>query len=708
MAHLATCPQCDHEMFVPDGAEDARVRCPSCQASFAASEAKSRELPTVEVVETSSHDADDIDFAAREIAPISPADELALPTSGIAHEGETHDELESADEWLPVAFDKTKNTHREPADELELSSSNAEAELSFDDLHVMLGDADTSPSTPQPPVAPQSNAAAEDDGALDLDFDEPKPAAAPVETPIETPEAAAQRIDAWFKSAKTLADVPALGDVPAPEDPHVEYSAQHPPQTPAPISSAAANATVDFGSENLDTLHMNEDFELDSQSADDPQHLPAWDNSQHMDELLADLGEKPHDELELAEPVAATGAADAEEPHAENSMAKHAAAWTPDEAVSVTPNGGKPRRQKSFVRTFAMTTIGGVMGLALGYYVLLWIGGPQADYLNWSSTLPKAILPSSFGKTSRLMVSGPIKPTMPVPSEPAANEPEPNADAVAKTDEEPAKSADEATKPANEGVKTAAATTSTDSAPAEKQAAFTEPAAATNPPEGDRYAVTTNKPAEPATLDTPPAEPMKAAPAAAPEPIRITGAPTFSAADLTAAIAAGKGAEAGLVTGNLTDNRDVARTKGLSYSILADLAQKTTFVDRAAADAAQLQQEADAVYRETLTTPHAREEVAQILPKWMASPNRKHAGVFFAGSVVGHEAKGSVTECNVDLGNGQSLPVIMSAATADSLQGSVAPVAVIGWIVNKPAENVPGYTGTAAQAIYAARVVPLQ
>jgi plasmid stabilization system protein ParE len=676
-------------------------------------EAKSRELPTVELVDSSDHPGDEFDFAARESSPISPADELSLslPPSGTAHEGEMHDELQSDDDWLPVAFDKSKGVKAHDAKEPELGISSTDEELNFDDLDAMLSDEDSQTEPPEPASLDLTERAkneaarnaAEDDEPLDLEFDEPK-AEVP---PAETPEEAARRIDAWFKSAKTLADVPALGDVPAPNDPQVDYHEQH--ETTGP-SAAATSATIDLSSANLDIHHMNEDFELDSHPGEEAHDGPTWDDSHRMDQLLADFEEQPPDELAISDADVADHADTSSDSH-DDSIAKEAAEWTPAEMVGVVANGDTPRRKKSFARTFAMTAFGGLFGLAAGYYVLLWILGPQGDFLNWANTLPKVVLPSSFAKSSRLMVSGPIKPVAPaVPSEePAATEPEPNSNAVAKAGDEPAKTTDETPKAADEAVKTADATASPGAAPAEKQASFTEPADAKNAPEGDRYAITTNKPAEPATLDAPPAEPMKdAAPAIARAPIHITGTPTFGTTDLTAAIAAGKGAEAGLVNGNLTDGRDVARTKGLSYSILADLAQKTTFVDTAAADAAALQQEADAVYRELLATPHAREEVAQILPKWMASPNRKHAGVFFAGSVVGHEAKGSVTECNVEVGNGQSLPVIMSTATAELLNGSAAPVAVVGWIVDKPAEKVPGYTGTATQAIFAGRLVPLQ
>ena len=223
-------------------------------------------------------------------------------------------------------------------------------------------------------------------------------------------------------------------------------------------------------------------------------------------------------------------------------------------------------------------------------------------------------------------------------------------------------------------------------------------------------ATTAEKPAvEPATLDAPPAVPIKenAAPS---EAVHIANAPSFVPADLSAALQAAKDAESGLVNGSMSDSREIAQTKGASYSKLADLAQKTMFVDAGSSpgDSAKLQQESDDVFRKALASAHTRDEVAQIVPMWIASPNRRHGGVFFAGSVVSHESKGAVSECSVDLGGGKSLPVLVPTAVGEQLKSSSQPVAVVGWIVDKPAEQVTGYTGTAPQAVFASKLIPLE
>ena len=155
-----------------------------------------------------------------------------------------------------------------------------------------------------------------------------------------------------------------------------------------------------------------------------------------------------------------------------------------------------------------------------------------------------------------------------------------------------------------------------------------------------------------------------------------------------------KKAQPSLVSGNLADSKEVARAKGYGYSMLADLAQKAAFVEASApADATgPLQQATEELFRQTLADAHTRGEVAVILPKWLGSRNRKHGGVFFAAKMVGHENKGSVTECRADLDSGQSITVLVPAAAAERLAESSRPMAVRG-VGRRPA-------GRAGQWLY--------
>ena len=452
---------------------------------------------------------------------------------------------------------------------------------------------------------------------------------------------------------------------------------------PQPKSPAASNnATVDLTAGGIDEFQLSDDFELDSPDEAES-NGPAWDDPQRMDKLLADFQNGSHSEHDRL----------GEEPS--TSEAAHddtvAADWTPDESMKISPPTDNPRRKKSLVRTLLMTSVGGLMGLALGYYALLWIRGPEIDVLEAGRYLPQVMLPSSFNKPPRQFAAAPVQPQVAERAETPADEP------AVPVDEESAKTADTETPPAE--------------TPAEQPASFNEPvdatSAAASEAEPTLEAVTADKPAEPATFNEPIAEPMKDEAAAA--KINIKGTPTFTAADLTAALQAGKEAESGLVNGNLADSREVARTKGFSYSILADLAQKATFIDAANADeAATLEQETTELFRSALSTPHARAEVAQIVTKWIASPNRRHGGVFFAGEIVGNEAKGSVSEYTVKISEGETLPVLVSPTMAEQLQASTAPLAVVGWIVDKPTDQIEGFTGANTQAIYAGRLIPLE
>jgi hypothetical protein len=254
-------------------------------------------------------------------------------------------------------------------------------------------------------------------------------------------------------------------------------------------------------------------------------------------------------------------------------------------------------------------------------------------------------------------------------------------------------------------------TAQTPAAPAEKQAAFTAPAEPAKKPADtdDRYAIpaTKNEPAmrEPAPLDAPPAKSItENAPKA--EPVRIANGPSFTGADVTAALHAAGTAETGLVTGNLQDGKEVAHTKGVSYMAIADFAQKATFADPA--DAIKTQHESDEFFRKLLSNAHARDEVAQIVPRWMSHPRRPQNGVFLAGSASHGEPKGSVVEYNVELNGGPKVVVVVPAADGKPLDASAKPVGVVGAIIDKPADEISGYTGSASQVVFAKKLLPLE
>jgi hypothetical protein len=163
-----------------------------------------------------------------------------------------------------------------------------------------------------------------------------------------------------------------------------------------------------------------------------------------------------------------------------------------------------------------------------------------------------------------------------------------------------------------------------------------------------------------------------------------------------------------LLEGNFAESKQVAQAKGRSYAVLADLAQKLMFTDISQPTAAPLTQNAEELFRKALADTHTRAEVAQILPRWIQSPNRKHGGVFFGGTVVSHVPAGSVIECTVQLDDGKTVTVLAPANAAEQLD-TTKPMAIVGWVVNAPKTQVSGYAGAAkSPAIWTEKLMPLE
>src|SRR6185503_319828 len=199
-------------------------------------------------------------------------------------------------------------------------------------------------------------------------------------SPEESPEAAAQRIDQWFRSNKTLSDVPQ-----AASDSDEEIEVQK--IEPQDIDPLAGSKTIDIG-EMRAAGGFDSDFELD-QPAETPHDAAAWDDSQDMERLLAGIENEPAHSFDEPAEAAYQDTHDTHEERNGDQMAA-AEAWTPDASMQVTPGMGEPRRKRSIVRTMFVTAIGGLVGLALGYYALLWLRGPEIDFLEVAKYLPKA------------------------------------------------------------------------------------------------------------------------------------------------------------------------------------------------------------------------------------------------------------------------------------------------------------------------------
>jgi len=321
---------------------------------------------------------------------------------------------------------------------------------------------------------------------------------------------------------------------------------------------------------------------------------------------------------------------------------------------------------------------GGVVGTIGAIYILLYLLGPEGDLLQIAQYLPSAVLPASFQTATEQVVVTPSPPIDAAPGDESANVPAGYVEEAAAPSE-------------SENV--------TSEEPTDETAV--EPSA--EPSDDERYA------AEPSPLeDEPAAEPIaEEKPQAAVTPQLLHG-PLFTVEQLSTALEAGKGAQERLMAGDLSDE-SVRRTKGMSYAKLCDLAEALTFVDRSAPsiESEDAISGADQLFGETLGDPHTRDEVARIAPIWINSPHRGHGGIFLAGKVSGGQIEGEVYQYELALNDGDKLTLLMPEPLDPSVEVSNHPVGIVGSIVEKPAEQISGYSGTAERAIWVARAIPL-
>jgi len=68
-----------------------------------------------------------------------------------------------------------------------------------------------------------------------------------------------------------------------------------------------------------------------------------------------------------------------------------------DDGIPMAPlQQRRPKKSGSPVRQIVGVFGGGVIGLSLGYFILLWIGGPKKDFLKLGSKLPALLVPAAF------------------------------------------------------------------------------------------------------------------------------------------------------------------------------------------------------------------------------------------------------------------------------------------------------------------------
>jgi hypothetical protein len=711
MASVAICPHCYLQLVVPDGiAPDERVECPTCAKEFGLDQAVLRAIPEVvrcqptdaaataatsaaKVDEISVDEPVEVESIATATEPNRESDVLeavkakievesaALFPSDASRQFSPDEPVEDSLELSSVATQRRADiasSFREaqtPADMAELEASASSAPSDSDDASEMTpldemrewsGEQSGAEIETESGQALEAEIVDDDEGE-----DESEQFAETDETELEPADLRTTK-----PTVRTVADLlpPAemspLGELPDAIDLQEEVEPVHGPSFDLPNVplTPSSTATVEIDPEISIGPAAETEFELDDVDFESPPD---------SDSLGQDVVDDDYSGPVFPEPGTAE-------------LPK-----TP----FVIPELPRTRRKRSTIRTLVGVSLGGIVGIALGYYALLYIRGPEADFLKITKYVPTAVLPKSFSPEPTTLAEA-------APASSPAQQPE------AATAHEPMVTEDSAMKTAEAGTPTAE-TSPAESVPGETAnvpASYIEddnsPAAPNKRDSArsdDRYGTA------PSRLEEPAAEPIAdetAHPASTPLPL---AGPTFTVEQLSAALEAAKQAQASLVAGDLSDAA-VRRTKGMSYEKMSALAEALTFFDRSksSVDSEDKIEAATGLFEDTLSNPRTRGEIAKIAQVWIDYPRRRNGGIFLAGSLSGGEIVGDLYEYQLATVDGNKLSLLMQAPVDPEIDGAKRPVGIVGVIVDKPAEKITGYPGAAERVIWVARTIPLE
>jgi hypothetical protein len=353
-----------------------------------------------------------------------------------------------------------------------------------------------------------------------------------------------------------------------------------------------------------------------------------------------------------------------------------------DESINFAPTsetafelhpGKRGRRRPSGVAGLAGIVGGGLGGLLLGGYVLLWLRGDTVDFFHMARWMPQALLP----------------PSMQMASE----------DAGDQSAADPAQRVDDAS---------ASIELAKTDAPADAESSNGGDAPATDAPDVVHVdpevapAAATEPAADGGAVDAQPASPPRREVQWPVTPIvaDLKDARLFSLAELTAATSVARDAAARFIAGDLS-NPESVRDMGRAYVELCALAEAFTLTDPIAYSSEMFTQLALA--KEALRSaaaPACRADLAVIAGRWLTHESRKNAGTLLVGTVRDLRMQGRWTECDVEIAFGDesiSIPVLM-----DRLEYRIGrEVAVAGVIVAEPQRRIAGYQGDAPQVVIA-------
>ncbi|HEX6961861.1 MAG TPA: hypothetical protein VF175_08350 [Lacipirellula sp.] len=484
--------------------------------------------------------------------------------------------------------------------------------------------------------------------------------------PNERDEAAASESAQSFDDAYQDADPELASSPPArsqPEEPQLGSSRldqllsdliKSPPPTP-PLASPTASTAAYAERQTLEAdSPLTNEFQAE---LEDQARPPAEATVAQPQEIIPEtqVGESDVAEFEEAEDAVVPRLND------EPSVAELPA------HLRTTP---RRKRRRSGVRTMVGIVVGGAGGTLLAAYIVLWLTGGQQDVLGVAKYLPASILPASAAQVadddSALRGADP-------PTSPAESDEQASSLAVVQ---DPSLKFDPAVAPAT----------------AEQPIADTD----------EDNSLGNVLPQTPATPPTE-AEPQLEKKTWPTTPIvgDLRGVKLYSVDELAELIPAADAAHREFLAGDLAREESWS-TMGPAYMTIASLAERYTLVDPAAQgpELVTKQIAAKDIFRGLVGKPERRADLATVAARWLQHAKRLNQGVVLVGRVADLSPQGKWTQYAINVPLGDSF--VTAHVLMDRIEFSAGEeVAVVGVILNQPADQLAGYEGGAEQVIVA-------
>ncbi len=428
---ISSCPQCGKQVTIPAGVgTSAKVRCPLCHSHYTLADALVNMPPLLELVD------EDIE-GSLDTQPDIPGGLTVAQLAQLSAEPapEATDEPDADIDFGESDINALGNLE-EPADEeaasdalgldvpLDLESTTAyvapedqEAAHDLDDLTVEDKDTEIedfgvsgaalADDTAEEHIAFEADSA--DDGLLDFGAD----------LSADEPAAMSRELDEHDAALNE-----GEGDAPA-----LDFGG-------APSAESDEEAPIEFGDE------LTAGSESDDAPTIDFDDAEVTEASGDADEMALDFGQP----VEAEEPAITGEAEAAEEPEETDKKGKKKKKKEKTKKVKAAADGEpRPKRKMS---TVLSATMGGMLGLLLALYGMLWLG-PDYDILGMGKILPGFMVPGSVNKPTYVATQKPAldmppvaQPQEPLPDQPAPDEPPADdmatPDAAAEVPAEPA------------------------------------------------------------------------------------------------------------------------------------------------------------------------------------------------------------------------------------------------------------------------------